>query len=278
MPSSVFDRIRGTSELLFQLGLGGPQWSNNSGILQARNAANSSFAIVRGAMPVGDNDLVTKAYADQLAARYVVTDQFDGNNSLPANTSTEHFIVVTTTGANASIGQLLWDNGSSSGTASVIGAAAGAMIVTTQALAGGTVTFLADSLYVWDASSGAWVNAGGSAASGAIRTIRFAINNAASQASTQLIPASAIVLEAYVDVQVAYSALSTISVGQTGTTNLLLDGVSTPIEVLSTATAIYGKRMNQDWGGTARAVLVTIAGAPSVGSGYAIVKYTQPNV
>lgn len=61
---SLFAKIRGTIETLFQLGLGGPQLKNNGGAIEARNATDTGFAVARGATPVAANDLTTKAYVD----------------------------------------------------------------------------------------------------------------------------------------------------------------------------------------------------------------------
>jgi hypothetical protein len=44
---SVYSKLRGTIETLFQLGLGGPNLKNNGGAVEARNAADGAFAIVR---------------------------------------------------------------------------------------------------------------------------------------------------------------------------------------------------------------------------------------
>jgi hypothetical protein len=64
---SIFSKIRGTIEQIFQVGLGGPQIKNNAGAVELRNSDDTDFTVVRGATPVGDNDLVTKAYlGDQL--------------------------------------------------------------------------------------------------------------------------------------------------------------------------------------------------------------------
>jgi hypothetical protein len=61
---SLWSKLVGTISTTWQLGLAGPIVQNNSGAVEARNAANSAFVIVRGLTPVGANDLVTKAYAD----------------------------------------------------------------------------------------------------------------------------------------------------------------------------------------------------------------------
>lgn len=59
---SIFSKIRGTIEQIFQIGLGGPQLKNNSGILEVRNSDDTNYSVVRAATPVNDHDVVTKAY------------------------------------------------------------------------------------------------------------------------------------------------------------------------------------------------------------------------
>jgi len=61
---SLWSKVRGTIETIFQLGLGGPQLKNNSGAIEARDAADATFVIGRGATPVAANDWATKAYVD----------------------------------------------------------------------------------------------------------------------------------------------------------------------------------------------------------------------
>jgi hypothetical protein len=63
---SLWSKLRGTIETIFQLGLGGPNLKNNAGVVENRNAADAAFAIARGATPLAANDLTTKAYVDGL--------------------------------------------------------------------------------------------------------------------------------------------------------------------------------------------------------------------
>jgi hypothetical protein len=63
---SVFEKLRGTIETIFQIGLGGPQLKNNASVIENRNAADAAFVIARGATPLAANDLTTKAYVDGL--------------------------------------------------------------------------------------------------------------------------------------------------------------------------------------------------------------------
>jgi hypothetical protein len=270
---SLWSKIRGTQELLFQLGLGGPNLKNNAGAVEARNAGDTGFVVARGASPVGDNDLVTKAYADTLATRSIVTAQISGASALPNNSATEHFIVVSTTGGTGTIGQLYWDDGSGAGPVTVIGATSGSMILTTVALTGGTVSFKADTLYVWDTVATAWVAASGAGASGSLRVIRMAITNAASQSSASTIPANAVVVDTKVSVVTPFSGGATISVGQTGTAALL----QATTDNLATVAGLYQTPQDVAWGGAALAVLVTIAGAPAAGAGFVVVQYAVPD-
>lgn len=62
--ASVWSKIRGTFETIFQLGKGGPQVKANSGAVELRNSTDAAFVIGRGADPVGDDDFVTKRYGD----------------------------------------------------------------------------------------------------------------------------------------------------------------------------------------------------------------------
>lgn len=267
----LFKRMAGVVSNFFQVGgPAGPAVKNNSGAIEARNAADSAFAVVRGATPVGDDDLVTKRYADTLAYALPITLQFNGNSALPSNTGTEQYYVVTTTGPNATIGQLLWDDGTGVGTVTVIPAKIGNTIVTTAAFSGGTISLATNQEYVW--SGAAWVNIAPNV-SGAVFEVRFAITNAASQSSTTQISASAVVLRAYIDVVTPYSANATIQVGQTGTAGLLMaTGDSFP-----TVAGIYDADQDTAWGGSALAVLVTVGGTPAAGAGFCGVVYTIPN-
>lgn len=274
MAAAIFKKLLGTINSAFQLGLGGPQLSANGAAIEAKNAGLSALAVMRGAMPVGDNDFVTKTYADNLAARYIVTAQANGGSALPNNSGVEHFIVVSTSGVNATIGQLLWDDGSGAGVVTVVPAASGAMIVCTQALSGGTVTFKADTLYIWDTTAVAWTLAAGGGASGTLREIRMPVTNAASQSSTTAIPANAVVADVKFEVTTPYSAGATVSIGQTGTAALL----QATTDNLPQTAAIYDVEGDTAWGASALAVLVTIAGAPAAGAGFVIVTYCVPDV
>lgn len=271
---SLWSKIKGTIETIFQLGLGGPNLKANAGAVEARNAADSAFAIVRGASPVNDNDLVTKQYVDTLSRPFVIAAQFDGNNAIPANTAVERFLIVSTTGANATIGQLLWDDGLNAGTMVVLAALEGRTVFTSAAFSGGTVTFAANAFYVWDTVSTSWLLESTPAALGAVREIRYALTNAnGAQDSATKIPANAFVMTATIEITTPYSGGATISLGQAGSVSL----VQATTDNLATVAGSYQSMQDTAWGGTALAVRATISGAPAAGAGFAIVQYAVPD-
>jgi hypothetical protein len=268
----LFSKLAGVTSSFFQIGgPAGPGINNNGGLLEAKNAANNAFVVMRGATPVGDNDLTTKAYVDKTANKPIpVSLQFNGGSALPANTGTEQWYVVTTSGVNASIGQLLWDDGSGVGNVAVIPAATGNTIVTTAAFSGGTISLAANQMYVWTGT--AWLDIAPSVA-GATYMIRTALTTAASQNSATQIPANAIIYDVRLDVTTPYSAGTTISLGITGSTSLFMaTGDNT-----ATVAGLYQVMQDTSVGASAAALLATIAGAPAAGVGAMVVLYSLPN-
>lgn len=176
----VFSKIAGIIDNFFQFDRGsGPGLKNEAGAIAARNAADSAYAIARGATPVGNDDLTTKAYVDGLVG------------------------------------------------------------------------------------------------SGQVRSIRIPIGTNASYTSVTSIPANAIVYRASLDIQTAYDNGATIEVGRTGSTSLLM--TTTDSAPTNVAPNMYQVPQDTDWGGAALPLLVTIANAPTVGAGFAIVEYALPS-
>lgn len=175
---SLFSKLRGTIETIFQIGLGGPQIKNNSGVIEARDSADAAFVKVRGLDPAAANDFVTKGYAD---TNYSVT--------------------------------------------------------------------------------------------GAVREIRFATDNTASQSSATSIPANARIVESEFVVSTPYSGGSAVAFGRTGSTSLIM----ATTDNLPTVANTYQVPQDTAFGGSALPLLVTVTGAPAAGVGVAIVRYTVPD-
>ena len=265
---SLWSKIAGTIESVFQLGLGGPKIKNASGAVEARNSADNAYVVVRGADPVGNNDLTTRKWVETIATPTIVTALADCSVALPASSGIEHFIVVSVTGSGAVVGDLLYDDAS---TVTIISAAA-RMIVTTVALVGGSINMAADSPYIWDTNGSTWVAAGPSGVSGAIREIRFNVALATPTDSATSIPANAVVTETTLDVGTGYTGGTTISIGKAGGSATLLQATT---DNLATVVGTYQSMQNVDWGAGSAAVRVTIVGGPAVGVAKCIVKYTM---
>jgi hypothetical protein len=254
-------------------GPSGPGFNANSGALEAKNAANNAFAIVRGANPSGDNDLTTKKYVDEIAKPYIVTAQANAVTALIANSGVEHYIVVSAPGTGAAAaytsGTILWDDGSGTGNVDILGPTDGLIIITTVALTGGTFTFNSNTQYVWTGST--WQSLQASVA-GAVYCINFILGTSVSQSSVTSIPANAIVLRCDLNVTTPYSAGTTIAIGQTGTTSLL----QATTDNVPTVADTYEAEQVTAWGSSALAVLATIGGSPSAGVATVTVLYSSP--
>lgn len=257
---------------------GGPIFKNDSGNARIRNSTDSADVPVRVGSPTDPGHAATRSYVDSISKPVIVTAQFDGNDALPANTGSIGYAVVTTTGANGTIGELLYDDGTATGTQTVLAAENGRTISVTTTLSGGTVSLTADSIYVWDAdgSSGStqWYKIGDVGnVSGAVRTISYLITNAAQQDSTAVIPAGALVIEARLTVTTAYSGGATISIGTTGSTSAFQATTDNNPQKGSPPNR-YTKDQETSVG-SASVVRTTIAGAPAAGAGRVTVLYTE---
>jgi hypothetical protein len=269
-----FQRLAGTVSSFFQIGnAGGPGWNDNAGALEAKDPTNTTFTLVRAAVPTGPNDVANKTYTDTAANHpFPTTLQFDGNNPLPANTGTNQYYVVSTSGPHAVVGQLIWDNGTGSGVAMVIPEGVGNTLVTVISLSGGFVTFSATSVYVW--TGAAWVNVGtAQPAPGAAQVIQFGITTAATTDSVTSIPVGAVILRATLNVTTAYSPGATIEIGTNTIPNLMMSGADNDPQVLGTYDAPQLTNNN-----STSVVQVTIAGAPAAGTATVMVEYVvTPN-
>jgi len=251
-------------------GAAGPQIKNNSGVLEAKNPDDSALVILRCLAPVGDTDVANKYYVDSLEKPLIVKRQANCSAALPPNTAVRGWVVVSTAGTGAVVGDILYDDGTSVGNMVIVAASEGRTLAITDALTGGTVAFQPDTMYIWDADGSVWFEI--STPAGTVKEISFAITNAASQDSVAQIPANVIIRYCWVIVAVAYSAGATITVGSTGTATMC-QGTA---DNLATVANTYVKDQNTTWEATASVVRVAVAGLPAAGSGQVIVGYVKP--
>lgn len=274
---ALFEKLAGVTGSSLQIGgPAGPALNDTSTSAITVTTSNlSTLANVRVATPLVDSDATTKAYVDEAYKPLIVTAQSNAVSALQANTSTEHWTVVTTAGTGAAaaylIGDLLWDDGSNTGNVTIIAPSLGATVVCTSALTGGTLTFVASQPYVYVGSTVYWQNMSADVA-GAEYVVQFTIGHSTSYSSSTIIPAGAIILSTTLNITTLYSAGATLSVGQTGSTSLLQATTDNTPQTVDT----YTSNIQTAWGATAYAVLVTVGDSPSAGAGTCTVTYSVP--
>ena len=275
--SNFFKKIKGIIGATFQLDAvnDGPLLKNSAGVIEGRDSADTIFAILRGGTPIGDNDLVNKLYADTLSKPIIVKRQANTSAAIPDNTAVRGFVVVSTAGTGAVIGDLLYDDGSNSGLMQILAAVEGRTIAVTDALTGGTVEFTTDSIYIWDEDGTVWVKVGDVGnVTGAMRVIRYAINNTASQDSSTSIDANNVVQSVSLKITTPYSGGAAIEIGTTADANLIMEtGDNNPQKPADTIFFV-----DQDTVWPINSIIRTaVSGAPAAGAGVVIVVYSNPN-
>lgn len=273
----IFQKLSGIIGSTFQIGgTSGPLIKNNSGAVEAKNAADNAFVPVNAGTPTawGNNAVVT---ATMLQQAFIVGAEFSGA-SPPSNSGTVQYLLCTTAGGAYTAGDLAFDNGTSTGTVSRIAATTGMIISVTASLNTGNLV-IGPGAYSWDGSSYDPLLTGyGGIAKSILVDFATADFAAGTKSSTATIPANATILNTRVQVLTggAFSA-GTVSVGHSGTAALLQ---ATTDNVLTTAGLyiVEGTTTNADWGNSALAVRLTFTGTPTAGGlGRAIVTYVTPD-
>ena len=277
----LWKKIRGTIEDIFQIGLnGGINLKNVGGVLEIKNEGDSALVVIRSAQPVGDNDVATKKFVETINGFNIVVEQANTSVAIPTNTVVKRNLVVTTGGNGASIGDLLFDDGSGSGAMEIIVASTNRTIAVSKALTGGTVSFDADSINTWDADDSTWTKIGDiGSVTGAVRTIRYEIGNTATQDSTSIIPLGARVLSSKLEITTSYSGGATINIGTTTDVDAFQDGVNAPKDnnPQGAINNVYELDGSDIAVASASVVRTTIAGSPAVAAGIVTILYTVAN-
>lgn len=138
-----------------EIGKDGPRIKNTSGVVEFTNQADDAFAKIRADHPTGENDVVTLKYL-RTRANIVVTGQINGGSPPAAGTAGRIFM-CTTTGGSYTAGVLYYDNGV---TWEAVPVEDGTSIKIADDLTGGTLEFLGEHIYVWNADSSTWVDIG----------------------------------------------------------------------------------------------------------------------
>jgi hypothetical protein len=214
--------------------------------------------------------------------RFVLAGSFSGG-SVPNNTAAMRFLVCHTAGGSWAVGDIAFDNGLNDSTSVIRIPVANGYIVSIHGsnITGGSLpTLTANSAYIWDGSTFQKFISGYTGISKVIR-IPFATADFAggTLSSTATIPANATILRSRVRVYNGGTfSGGTVTVGYTGQASRLMGTTDSDLTTAGNF-IVEGTTGNEDWSGTAAAVLVTLAGSPDPGgAGEVIVEYVVADV
>lgn len=270
--------IRGTTENAFQVAIDGAQIKNNAGVLEVKNADDTALAKLRAAAPVGDNDVVNFITFKTQKGNVIVKAQADCSTAIPDNTTEKRFLVVTTPGNGAVVGDLLYDDGSNAGQMTIISKLDGRTIFTTQSFTGGNVELIGEAIYGWDDTGGSWIlQSTVGDAPGAERVIVYGVATGATTDSSSKIPANAKVFRREVEIKTVYPAGVDLEVGNSGDSDLLIASTSSPKRVNPQKLGTYVVTSAVGWGVAELAVRTTLTNTPASGAATVRVWYSLPN-
>jgi hypothetical protein len=270
MPSKHYDVVGIGSNV--ELGKGGPRVKDNAGVVEIKNNADNALAVIRGASPVGDDDLVTKRYMET-RAQVFVTGQINGG--APPAVVNGAIYICTTAGGAYTLKRLYRGEGGS--WVDVFGGnpPEGLTMKVTDALSGGTDEYSADHIYVWDEDGTTWVDVGpdptGTNNTKTARVSLTHLNTGANNIGSAL-PNNAVVLRvtAYVD-QIFDGTTPVLEVGDAGDADRHM---TTAENDLLTVGKYITDTYHLVTANNQLLATLTIGGVPTQGSVHIIVEYS----
>jgi len=239
-------RQSGVSNVL-EFSKGGAKVKNSSGVIEARNNADSAYAVLRAADPVAANDVVTKQYLEAHAAISVIGNIYDSGGTTPASTQftgagQEGKIAI----CNQSVGSFTidylyrldtWDTDVATSTWTEIVPAEGNIISITDASSGGTDSYSADHLYMYDADNTEWDDLGPAAAVTLVNKNLKAdlADDTSSPLAIGTPTAACVVTKVIVNVTEAFNGTApTLDIGISGDTDAYMDQEEIDLKTIGT--------------------------------------------
>lgn len=268
-------KLKGIMASIFQIGgPSGPNIKNNSGIVEARNAGDSDYVLLRGDTIPSSGDTVNDipAFLDLQGRAAQIEFSFDGASAPGAGTNTGKFGFCHTTGGGYTAGDVVYDDGSSLITmpAKVV------KHLTTTSAVSGTISLIANGFYSRDAGTWTLKGDGTGAASGSVQTIEISYTNSdtGGKSSTTSIADGARVLRTRNVVTTIFNNSPTLTVIVDGTSDETI--LATADSDLTTVGEYHRNDTHDITSSTAGPVTVTVGGTPSAGAGKVIVEYASP--
>jgi hypothetical protein len=260
----VYRFQKGTSDSSFGIGLNGCIIKNESDTkLSIKNNADNALSTVEVANPSANNDAVNKITLDKDIKPIKVAREADCTSAIPDNTGSAGWVLVTTAGTGCVIGDLLYDNGTSTGTMALYEPLEGDSIIVTAALTG----FSATLLYIFKGTAWATPSESGFKKV-AILDYTFADTT---KVTGVTLPANAIITQSVTWISTAFSSGTTITVGSDTDADLFQLASHIKATKIGGYETPNNEKITSAWG-----VVVTIAGSPTVGAGRTLVEYVTP--
>lgn len=271
----LMKKIRGIMGSIFQIGgHSGPNIKNNSGVIEARNAGDSAFVLMRGLGIPSSGDTVNDVPRFLDLKGRVAQIEFDFNGASPpsAGTNTDEFGFCHTTGGGYTAGDVIYDDGSSLITipSEVV------LHITSTSAVTGTISLIANGLYSNDAGTWTLKGDGTAAASGRVLTIELTYTNTdtTGKSSTTSIPDGARVIRVRNIVETIFNNSPTLTVIVDGTSDeTILQTTDSDLETLG---EYHREDTHLITSSTEGPVKLTVGGTPSAGAGRIIVEYATP--
>jgi hypothetical protein len=279
-------RQSGVSAVL-EFSKGGAKVKNSSGVVEARNNGDSAYAVVRGADPVNANDLVTKQYLEAHAAIAVIGNIYDSGGSTPASTQftgagQEGKIAI----CNQSVGSFTidylyrldtWNTDVATSTWTEIVPTEGMSINVTDASSGGTDTYLADHIYIYDADTTTWIAVGPAAADVSIsKNLQAVLADDTSSPLACGTPSAAnsVITKVIIKVTTAFDGTAPLlDIGISGTTDLYMDQTEIDLKTIGT----YIVDLHEIDTGPTAIIATYVADSSTVGDANILIHYETPS-
>jgi len=260
----IFRFQRGTSDSAFGIGLDGCLINNVSNTkLAIKNNANDALAKLEVASPTLINEAVNKITLDKDIKPIKIAREADCSSAVPDNTASSGWVLVTVAGNGCLLGDLLYDNGTSTGTMELYSPQEGDSIIVTTALTGYPATYM----YIFKGS--AWEAPSESGLKKvAVLDYTFADTT---KATGVILPANAIVTSSITYIMTAFSNGTDIKVGSNSDDDLFQPVAHIKATKIGGYETPLNEKITSEWG-----VVVTISGTPTVGVGRTLVEYITP--
>ena len=266
-----------------ELGKVGPRVKANGAVIEHRDSGDANFAVVRGAPPVDNNDLVTKQFLETFGLPTVYGNIYDVGAGVPGSTQfvgagQEGLIAVCNEAAGAFLKNELyrldtWNVDVATSSWTTITPNDGLKFSMLQDSANGVDTYLDGHVYLYKLDTLEWIDLGpGAVTSGDVKAFHVPFTwNGPAVIPIGTVPAGAYITDVMIDITTLFDAAPTLDIGVAATPAKYMPDVEIDLmHVTRSLKAQYDTDPDDDLIGS------IVPGAATQGAGNIIVKYICP--